>query len=186
VRLIEGTFGDEGSDMSAIELQPEQPEQPEPEHRIVVGIDGSDPSLAALGWAVRQAELTQARLEVVTTWEWPTSYGWAPAIPSDYDPAGDAERMVEDTLSKTRTEHPAVDIRLLVVEGHPAAVLVHASREADVLVVGSRGHGGFPGMLLGSVSQHCAANAHCPVVVVHGQAPDVAKQRSSGSSGPQG
>ena len=134
-------------------------------HRIVVGIDGSPSSIAALDWGLRQAELTGAALEVLMTWEWPASYGWPLPLPSEYDPASDTEKLVADATAEVRKAHPDLDIQLRVLEGHPAPVLVEASRGADLLVVGSRGHGEFAGMLLGSVSEHCVTNAHCPVVV---------------------
>jgi nucleotide-binding universal stress UspA family protein len=134
-------------------------------HRIVVGIDGSPSSIAALDWALRQAELTGATLEVLMTWEWPASYGWSP-VPNDYDPAHDAETFLEDTLKTVRASHPGLSIQSSVQEGHPAPALVEASRDADLLVVGSRGHGEFAGMLLGSVSEHCVTNAQCPVLVL--------------------
>jgi nucleotide-binding universal stress UspA family protein len=134
-------------------------------HPIVVGIDGSESSLHAVRWAVHQAELTGSPLEVIMTWEWPPSYGWPLPLPSEYDPASDTEKLVTDATAEVREAHPDLDIRIRVVEGHPAPVLVEASRGADLLVVGSRGHGEFAGMLLGSVSEHCVTNAHCPVVV---------------------
>jgi nucleotide-binding universal stress UspA family protein len=134
-------------------------------HRIVVGIDGSPSSIAALDWAVRQAELTDAALEVLMTWEWPASYGWSP-VPNDYDPGHDAATFLEDTLKSVRAAHPGLSIGSSTLEGHPAPALVEASRDADLLVVGSRGHGEFAGMLLGSVSEHCVTNAECPVLVL--------------------
>lgn len=133
--------------------------------RIVVGVDGSPASLAALEWAAQQATLTGAPLEVVTTWEWPQSFGWALPLP-DYNPAEDAGRMLDEATQKVRTAHPGLEVRTSVVGGHPAPTLVDASNGASLLVVGSRGHGEFAGMLLGSVSSHCVTNAHCPVVVV--------------------
>jgi nucleotide-binding universal stress UspA family protein len=136
-------------------------------HRIVVGIDGSPSSLAALEWAARQAALTGSTLDVVTTWEWPASYGMGFSyLPPDYDPAGDARRVLDDVVKPVSGTYPEIAIRLIVVEGHPAPALVEASRGADLLVVGSRGHGEFAGMLLGSVSEHCATKAHCPVLVI--------------------
>jgi nucleotide-binding universal stress UspA family protein len=137
--------------------------------RIVVGVDGSASSINALDWAIRQAQLTGGSVEVITTWEWPLSYGWAPPVPSGFDPAGESAGMLEKILAPVRDANPDVEIRSTVVEGHPAPVLVDASRAAELLVVGSRGHGEFSGMLIGSVSEHCASNAHCPVVVVRGQ-----------------
>lgn len=133
--------------------------------RIVVGFDGSASSLDALSWAARQAELTNADLEVTMCWEWPSSYGWAIPVPEDFDPEGDIRRTLETALTPLRAEHPALGIEGRVVEGHPAPHLVEASKGADLLVVGSRGHGEFIGMVIGSVSEHCAAHAHCPVLV---------------------
>ncbi len=134
-------------------------------HRIVVGVDGSPASLAAVEWAARQSELTGAVLQVVMTWEWPVSYGWSLPIPSDYDPANDAQKALDEVLAPVRAAHPAITVQPSVLEGHPAPQLVKASKGADLLVVGSRGHGEFAGMLIGSVSEHCVANASCPVLV---------------------
>jgi nucleotide-binding universal stress UspA family protein len=133
--------------------------------RIVVGIDGSPPSLDALSWAARQAELTGAGLEVLMCWEWPSSYGWAVPVPDDFDPEGDVRRTLESALAPLRTAHPGVALDGRVVGGHPAPILVEASKGADLLVVGNRGHGGFVGMVIGSVSEHCTLHAHCPVLV---------------------
>ncbi len=74
--------------------------------------------------------------------------------------------MAETMLDKVAADHPEVTIDLTVEEGHPAPVLVTASKGASLLVVGSRGHGEFAGMLIGSVSEHCVTNAHCPVLVL--------------------
>ena len=134
-------------------------------HRIVVGIDGSPSSNAALGWAIRQAELTGSTLQALTTWEWPSGFGWPMPFPSDYDPASDAQKMLDDVLEPLKKDHPHVTVSPVVVEGHPAPILVEASRGAELLVVGNRGHGGFAGMLLGSVSKYCASNAHCPTLI---------------------
>lgn len=134
-------------------------------HRIVVGIDGSPASLAAVEWAARQSELTGAVLEVVMTWEWPVSYGWSLPVPTDYDPKQDAQKALDEVLEPIRAAHPTVTMKPVVLEGHPAPLLVKASKGADLLVVGSRGHGEFAGMLLGSVSEHVVGNACCPVLV---------------------
>ncbi len=132
---------------------------------VVVGVDGSDMSIDAVRWAFGQAAATAARLEVVTAWQWPVSWGPAVPLPSDYDPAADARSMLDGIVPPIAAEFPAVPVHWRAVEGHPAAVLVEASRHADLLVVASRGHGQFSGMLIGSVSQHCASNADCPVLV---------------------
>jgi nucleotide-binding universal stress UspA family protein len=141
-------------------------DESDPIQRIVVGVDGSESSLAALEWALRQAELTGSTLEVITTWEWPTNYGWAYPFPPEYDPQADAQKMLSDALDPLLVAHADVPVESTVVEGHPAPVLLKASEGAELLVVGSRGHGEFAGMLIGSVSEHCTANAHCPVLVL--------------------
>jgi nucleotide-binding universal stress UspA family protein len=133
--------------------------------RIVVGVDGSPSSLEALSWASRQAHLTGSTLEIVMTWEWPSSYGWVAPVPDDFDPEQDLRRTLEAAAASARAAYPDLSIDPLLVSGHPAPILVEASKGADLLVVGSRGHGEFVGMLLGSVSEHCASNAHCPVLV---------------------
>ncbi len=138
------------------------------DHRIVVGVDGSESSLRALNWAAQQAEMTGAKLEVVTTWEWPTTYGAPLPYPADWDPSADARKVLREATEPLQKEHPDVEIKLTVAEGHAAPALVEASKGADLLAVGSRGHGEFVGMLLGSVSEHCVSNAHCPVLVLRG------------------
>jgi nucleotide-binding universal stress UspA family protein len=134
--------------------------------RIVVGVDGSPSSLAALDWSARQGELTGSPLEAVMTWEWPTMYGASFVYATDWNPAADATKVLDDAVATVRAAHPGVEIHSTVVEGHPAVALIGASKGAQLLVVGCRGHGEFAGMLLGSVSEHCVANAHCPVLVL--------------------
>ena len=136
-----------------------------PARTIAVGVDGSDASVGALSWACDLAARTGASVEAITTWQWPMSLGPAIPIPTDYDPAGDARTMVEAIVRPEADRHPSLAIRLRVLEGHPAEALVEASRHTDLLVVGSRGHGAFSGMLLGSVSQHCASHAASPVLI---------------------
>jgi nucleotide-binding universal stress UspA family protein len=133
--------------------------------RIVAGIDGSPSSLDALAWAGRQAALTGSRLQVVMAWDYPTSAGWSVPVPDDYKPEVDVQRDLEAAVASVHREHPDLSVDSVVVEGHPAPILVETSRGADLLVVGSRGHGAFVGMLLGSVSEYCVTHAHCPVVV---------------------
>jgi nucleotide-binding universal stress UspA family protein len=133
---------------------------------IVVGVDGSQSSMDALRWAAAQAKLTGASLEVVAAWEYPTSFGWAPPWPADFDPEKEARVALETVVSQVLGAESGLDVRQLVVEGHPAPVLLGAAERADLLVVGSRGHGAFTGMLLGSVSEHCTSHSPCPVVVV--------------------
>lgn len=138
-------------------------------HRIVVGVDGSPSSVAAVEWAVNQAHITSSTVEALTTWEWPTTYGFPLMLPDGYDPSADARRILDDTLEPVRAAHPTVHIQPIVKEGHPGPALVEASRGADLLVVGTRGHAEFTGMLIGSVSAHCVAHSLCPVLVLRGR-----------------
>lgn len=131
---------------------------------VVVGVDGSRASKDVLRWAARQAQLTGAELRAVIAWRWPTTYGWAPDY-SGFDFAADARKTLEEAVTEALGAAPSVPVIINVIEGHPAEVLIDASRAADLLVVGSRGHGAFTGMLLGSVSQHCVQHATCPVLV---------------------
>ncbi len=135
-------------------------------HRTVVGIDGSPGSLAALDWAAGSAESTGATVVAVATWSWPRGFGQTVLIPGDYDPAADTGALVGEAVEGARRRHPGVEFVPMVVEGRAADVLVEASRGADLLAVGSRGHGEVAGLLLGSVSEHCATNAHSPVLVI--------------------
>ncbi len=145
-------------------------EQSSPERRIVVGVDGSDQSRLALRWALRQAELTGATVQAVIAWHYPAmvgGYGWAPVPAMD---AADFGEVAEKTLAAVLADEadPASSVRVTtsVVEGIAAQVLLEAANGAELLVVGSRGHGGFTGALLGSVSQHCAHLSPCPTVIV--------------------
>jgi nucleotide-binding universal stress UspA family protein len=141
------------------------PTEPSSSGTIVVGVDGSDSSIAALGWACDLASRIGSAVEAVTTWQWPMSLGPAIPFPADFDPAGDAQTMLGAIVQPEADRFPSLDLQMRIVEGHAAEALVEASRHADLLVVGSRGHGAFSGMLIGSVSQHCAAHAVCPVVI---------------------
>jgi nucleotide-binding universal stress UspA family protein len=138
----------------------------EHEHQIVVGVDGSDSSKAALAWAIRQGRLTGAAVEAVTAWIFPTSYGHPfPVAPSmDFDER--AREVLTLAIADVSSPDEQVTIRPRAVEGNAAQVLLDASAGADLLVVGSRGHGGFVESLLGSVGQHCVHHATCPVVVI--------------------
>jgi nucleotide-binding universal stress UspA family protein len=135
-----------------------------PQPRIIVGVDGSDSAQAALRWAVRQAKLSGGRVEAVIAWHYPAVYGWETAgVDADFE--GDARQVLGEALSAAGTE-PGIPVLPLVTEGYPADVLLHAAKGADLLVLGSRGHGGVTSALLGSVSLHCVLHAHCPVLVL--------------------
>ncbi|WP_374985813.1 universal stress protein [Streptomyces fradiae] len=145
-------------------------ERSETEQLIVVGVDGSESSRSALRWAARQAALTGAELRPLQAWQLPPAYGM-PVDYSDVDVAKQTRRSLDQTIEEVVGAHPEVPVDARVVEGHPAAVLVEASRDADLLVVGSHGRGAFAGMLLGSVSGHCVHHASCPVLVVRSDRP---------------
>ena len=91
----------------------------------------------------------------MTAWEYPPTLGWAPPYPSDFDPNADARQALQATVDTVLGTDHGVVLHLAVTEGHPAFVLTEAARDATLLVVGSRGHGAFAGMLLGSVSEYC-------------------------------
>lgn len=138
----------------------------ESKRRIVVGVDGSDSSKAALRWAIRQAKLVGASVDAVMAWRYPSTYGLAPMAGSDIDLEGDARKALAEALNEVGGLEPDVPVRPLVIEGHAAEVLLRAARGADLLVVGSRGHGGFASAMVGSVSLNCVLHAHCPVLVL--------------------
>lgn len=164
------------------------------ERRIVVGIDGSDSSKAALRWAIRQAKLTHSSLEAVTAWQLPYVFGSA-AFADGVDYGGIATSALAEALTEVSGMEPDVKLRPLVAAGNAAEVLLSAAQGADLLVVGSRGHGGFASAVLGSVSLQCVLHAHCPVLVLRvgreGQDEPSGKQRagrtaSGGQSTPGG
>ena len=137
---------------------------------VVVGVDGSEGSERALAWAADEAREHQAKLTVVLVWSYPlmpVAPGYASLAGNEL---GDLNAAGQHELTRVLTSvlgtEPDLTVERLVVEGHPAQRILEASADADLAVVGCRGHGGFAGMLLGSVSQHVAAHARCPVVVV--------------------
>lgn len=139
--------------------------------RIVVGVDGSEAALGAARWAAAEAVMREAKLELVSAWEVPAAtYGhvYEPAVSEELSQAvkGAAKERAEAALEEARRERPQVQAEVLVAAGQPVGVLVRESEHADLLVVGSRGLGGFRGLMLGSVSQQCAQHASCPVVIV--------------------
>src|ERR1039458_293696 len=137
------------------------------ERFIVVGVDGSEPSLKALRWAAQQARLTGATLRVLTTWEVATGTGWVPTFPVDYDPQAVARQALDEAVTETLGADPDVAVERIVKEGHAAPILLAAAKDADLLVVGSHGHGAFAGMLIGSVSEHLVRHAPCAIVGGH-------------------
>jgi nucleotide-binding universal stress UspA family protein len=137
---------------------------------VVVGVDGSETSLLAVRWATREAEIREDALRLVSAWDMPTfgfSFG-AAAYSEDLLKA--LQKTAEDNLAQAldvvREITNVVEVSIEAVEGNAASILLEESREADLLVVGSRGLGGFRDLLLGSVSEQCANHAACPVVIV--------------------
>lgn len=134
--------------------------------RIVVGVDGSAHSREALRWALGQSGLTRQSVEAVISWRMPASWGEGAAVLAAIDWGDDARRMLQNVVADVAGPAGADAVTQRVVQGHPTQVLLEAAADAALLVVGSRGRGGFTGVLLGSVSQHVVARAPCPVVVV--------------------
>ncbi len=139
--------------------------------RIVVGVDGSEQSRWALRWAARLAG-AETVIDAVVTWQTPTNYGLATWGMDDWAPDVDASKALQDAIDAVFGMGRPAHLNAVVTEGHPARVLIDASREADLLIVGSRGRGGFAGLLLGSVSARCAEHAQCAVLVAHAPPPD--------------
>ncbi len=138
--------------------------------RIVVGVDGSDAAWHAVRWAARHGGTgTDRILELVTVWQVPTYQG-ALGLPINQEEVGglaqEAESIATEAAREVLAEDADAKIEIMVVEGYPSLRLLQAAEGADLLVVGSRGLGGFRGLLLGSVSQQCAQHAPCPVVIV--------------------
>jgi nucleotide-binding universal stress UspA family protein len=163
---------------------------------VVVGVDGSPGSGEALGWALTEARLRKVPLRAVQAWAYSyaggTSAGYGNlgfigSLDSPGAGAGDLERAAKETLEaaigEAVGETTDVEIERQVVEGQAAAVLISAAAPGDLLVVGSRGHGGFAGLLLGSVSQQCVHHAQCPVVVVRFSKEDAAGHESAPIAG---
>jgi nucleotide-binding universal stress UspA family protein len=137
---------------------------------VVVGVDGSPESEAALAWAARYADAIGAKLRAVLAWHYPSAAGSPPTGVAPVSVTSEAEQSRYEILAKaiaaTCGDGPPPEIERKVVYGHPAQVLIEESKEADLLVVGHTGHGGFEGMLLGSISTHAVTHASCPVTVV--------------------
>jgi nucleotide-binding universal stress UspA family protein len=144
--------------------------------RVVVGVDGSDESKGALRWAAQIAAGIGAEIDAVIAWDYPYTWG-GNGIPVAWDPRADMEKVLTGTVEDVFGANPPAHLHLQIGEGNAAKVLLDASTDAAMLVVGSRGHGGFAGMLLGSVSANVAEHATCPVLVVHGdQSPEPIKR----------
>jgi nucleotide-binding universal stress UspA family protein len=138
---------------------------------VVVGVDGSAESVAALRWAVRYATASGARVRAMLAWHYPGAAGGPPIEKAPKAVHDQTDAQMHETLDAAiaKAGQEAAGVEKATAYGHPAQALIEASKEADLLVVGRHGHGAFTGMLLGSVSIHCVTGAHCPVVVIRGR-----------------
>jgi nucleotide-binding universal stress UspA family protein len=132
---------------------------------IVVGVDHSVGAKEAVRFALEEARLRRATLRVVHAWQY-ASIGWSPVGEELHELRDAAAAALDSTLQEAIPDTAGAEVERRILEGAPAALLVEESRDADLLVVGSRGLGGFAQLLLGSVSQQCAHHAHCPVAIV--------------------
>jgi nucleotide-binding universal stress UspA family protein len=156
---------------------------------IVVGVDGSAPSILALRWAGALAPLLKSRIRAVTCWQFQIAVGTV--TPVIWDPEEDARKVCAAAVDTAFDGAPPAGLELVASQGSAAKVLVEESRSAQLVVVGSRGHGGFEGLLLGAVSAKVAEHAKCPVLVAHGTdlpagllaAPGQASTAGGGQSG---
>lgn len=144
---------------------------------LLVGVDGSDSSIAALQQAAELAVALDCPLEAVMTWDF--TYGYDPRFAEWSPDAGaypqsEAEKALTAAIAEAFPDEPPLPIAATVRRGPAAEVLIHESERARMLVLGRRGHGGFVGLLLGSVSTACSAHAQCPVMIIH--APKIEKK----------
>lgn len=138
---------------------------PGAERRIVVGVDGSPPSERALDWAVAEVRRTGAALHLVSAWTFPMALGYA-FTTTVHEVQQSAQDVIDRAVAHVGEVAGDVTVTGETSEQAPAPALIAAAKGADLLVVGSRGLGGFQGLLIGSVSQYCTRHATCSVVVV--------------------
>lgn len=137
---------------------------------VVVGVDGSDPSIAALNWAGRYGAATGASVQALHIWHYPTGAGLPPGITPESvtdEVTANQRKELGEAIDKAHLD-PDAHVEARIAYGHPAQVLIDESKTASLLVLGYKGHGGFTGMLTGSVSLQVVHHAECPVVVVRG------------------
>ena len=134
--------------------------------RVVVGVDGSASSIEALRRAAGIAERYGATLVGVTAWSYPDA--WHGYVGADWSPEQDAHEIAAETAQEVFGDAKPSWYAPEIAHGSPASVLIEATKDADLIVVGNRGRGGFAGLLLGSVSRSIAERAHCPVLIIRG------------------
>jgi nucleotide-binding universal stress UspA family protein len=138
--------------------------------RIVVGTDGSDNSLAAVRWALHEATLRNTSVDLIFVWNYTPiidPMGMGPPVMLDpHEEENTARRVLKEVARKVDADRGTATINEVVTQGPPAKTLLSAAKGAELVVVGRRGHGGFLGLLLGSVATQVVNHAPCPVVVV--------------------
>ena len=136
--------------------------------KIVVGVDGSESSITALRWALGEARLRGSEVEVIHTWSFTPMVdpmGFGSCLPVE-ELASAAKSLVEEVMKRVEEFVGKTKVSTKITRGPAAATLLEAAKDAELLVVGRRGHGGFMGLLLGSVAEQVAHHAPCPVVIV--------------------
>lgn len=145
-----------------------QSQEKKTNHQNVVGVDGSGSSKEALRWAARLAPSLNATIHAIVAWEYPILLGTDGGMPGSWKPNETANEILKDSLDDAFGNERPKGLKASISQGHPTFVLLDASKNAEMLIVGSRGLGGFAELLVGSVSSECAEHAKCPVLVVHG------------------
>ncbi|KXK59877.1 universal stress protein UspA [Micromonospora rosaria] len=158
------------------------------DEEILVGYDGSADAEVALAWALAEATHSGRPVRLAYVFEWLTVAGWlgpgvAPGVWPDETARREVEELVRRAAGEAAARHPGLTVHGEVLDGPPALVLQERSAEAGLLVLGSRGHGGFTGLLVGSTAVSVSAHAHCPVVVVR-TAPDATPAGADAEAGP--
>lgn len=151
---------------------------------IVVGVDRSAPSVVALRWAGDLAPLFKGHIRAVTSWQYQIALGtFTPVL---WNPEEVARKICAHSVASAFNGIPPQGLEMIVCQGPPAKVLVEESRTAQLVVVGSRGHGGFEGLLLGAVSTAVAEHAKCPVFIAHGTDLPAGLMADPGQASPEG
>jgi nucleotide-binding universal stress UspA family protein len=135
------------------------PDSVQDHYRIVVGFDGSEGAKRALIWAADEARAHDGRIRAVYAWR-PGEFG------TEEEQVAIAKKRIDENVAEVLGENPGVNLETVSEPGHAAKILLDNARDGEMLVVGSRGHGGVAGLLLGSVGQHVATHAETPVVVI--------------------
>ena len=135
-------------------------------NKIIVGVDGSPSSNAALEWAAQEAEIRGSALELIHAWNYPNlGYGGYVAVLEDFEK--DAAALLDEVVVSVRKNYPNLKLVSSLIQGPTAQTIIDRAKEADMVVVGSRGRGGFSGLLLGSVGQQLVHHCPAPVVIIH-------------------